>query len=76
MLESPRNDVREAAKNLARNGDELSKGMIQHTTLPLAVNRSDVRSVLRQGLVERSEELAYDMFVMSREFNVFPRRLP
>jgi hypothetical protein len=55
---------------------ELPKGMIQNTILTLAVNRSDVRFVLRQGLVERLEELPYDMFVISRELNVFPRRLP
>jgi hypothetical protein len=57
-------------------GELPKKKMIQNTTLTLAVNRSDVRFVLRQGLVERSEELPYDMFVVSREFNVFPRRLP
>ena len=55
---------------------ELPKGMIQKTTLTSAVNRSKVRFALRQGLVKCSEELSYDMFIISREFNVFSRRSP
>jgi hypothetical protein len=50
--------------------------MIEHTTLTLAIDLSDVLFVLRQGLVEPSEESPNSMSVMSQESNVFPQGLP
>ena len=54
----------------------LPKAMIQKHNFDPRCQPLRCALCVATSLVERSEELPYDMFVMSWEFNVSPRGLP